>query len=561
MSNFQFRGLELHNNRMWRSASVDNALDFMVRTGLNALIFHQNDLIDHLVLPKAYFNDELMWRRWPIRRSTNYANQVYINQVIQKAKRLGIDFYLEVKEIWYPESLVELFPELLTEEGHVCPTNPFWFEFLETKTRELLEMLPDLAGIIVSPATRESKVSISTNPCSCERCRATGAEEWYRGYIRAVHTPLAEQNKTLVVRDFAYSAEQQNSVLDAAAACSADIVVALKNVPHDFWPTFPDNPRIGHTNGLRQWIEFDVWGQYCGLGVFPCSLVEDLQRRLHYSRERGATGAWFRTDWEICNEASTFNSFNMLNLFGGALLAQNPDLDVDEVYRAWADYGLYSSLRTESSTPAPVVPAAPDAWQKLKAFMTASWSVIEKTLYVRGSVCQLSSKAQYSVHDIFHTMTKHHNRGNWDPEATNLLVTTEDNLAVIFAEKQAAIAEAGRLAAILQPRSLGLPPQFAEEIETMLELYQYYVEVFYHVARVSFLTKRAKDTGSAADREPLREAFQAFVSFRKRLSARLAGTEYPFYIYWMLDDKQLGQLETDIAAHLSEMEALADGAN
>jgi hypothetical protein len=554
MSSFEFRGLEFHNSRMWRWASVEKALDFMTDTGLNALIFHQNDIIDHLVLPHAYFEDELMWRRWPIRKSTNYANQIYINKVIREARNRGIDFYLEVKEIWYPEAIVELFPDLRMPEGHICPTHPFWFQFLETKMIELLDALPDLAGVIVSPATRESKVSISTNPCSCERCRNTSAEQWYKSYLDAVFTPLSNKQKTLVVRDFAYTADQQNSVLDAAASCSKDIVIGLKNVPHDFWPTFPNNPRIGHTNGLRQWIEFDVWGQYCGLGVFPCSLVEDMQQRIQYCVERGATGAWFRTDWEICNEASTFNSFNILNLFGGALLTQNPDLDTDLIYQAWAKYGLFHSLLTESSTSAPVVPASPDAWLHLKEFMKASWKVIEKSLYVRGSVFQLSSKVQYSLDAIFHTMTKHHNRGNWDPESPNLLVTSDTNLAAIFAEKNEALEEVKQLSSVLKAETLGLPDSFVDEINEMLDLFDYYVQAFYHVSRMVFLSKRAIDTPNSANVGPLREALKEFSSYRERLSRKLAGTSYPFYVYWMLDETQLGSLEKDIQKRISEIE-------
>ena len=51
---FTLKGLEIHSSRMWRWASVRNALDFMTRFGLNALIFHQNDLTDQLVVPEQY---------------------------------------------------------------------------------------------------------------------------------------------------------------------------------------------------------------------------------------------------------------------------------------------------------------------------------------------------------------------------------------------------------------------------------------------------------------------------------------------------------------------------
>ncbi len=55
MNLFTFIGLEFHNNRMWKWASVEKALDFMEEFGMNALIFHQNDIIDQVVLPEKYF--------------------------------------------------------------------------------------------------------------------------------------------------------------------------------------------------------------------------------------------------------------------------------------------------------------------------------------------------------------------------------------------------------------------------------------------------------------------------------------------------------------------------
>ena len=556
MSDFTFRGLEFHSSRMWRWASVEKSLTFMEKFQMNALIFHQNDLIDQLVLPEAYFSDETMLKRWPVRRSTIFANRVYINRVIQKARKLGIGFYLEVKEIWYPEALVELYPELRAADGTVCPTNPFWFEFLETKMRELVKYMPDLAGVIVSPATRESKISISTNPCSCDRCMRTDPTSWYKSYIHAIFQPLYAHGKTLVVRDFAYSADQQSSVVEAAVSCSDQIVLGLKNVPHDFWPTFPSNPKIGHSHGLRQWIEFDVWGQYCGLGVFPCSLVEDLQQRLQYCRDRGAEGAWFRTDWEICIEASTFNSFNMLNLIGASMLSKQPDMHLDQVYKAWAQHGLYSSLRTESCTGEPVVPTSPQAWKNLKEFMITAWSVMEKSLFVRGNVFQLSSKIHPSLQDMLYIMTKHHNRGNWDPNALDILDGSEEHVRMILEEKQEALRECLRLRSLLDPNSLGVPPSFQAEIETMLELFTYYCKAFYYAAQASFLAHRALLTGNPADQERTREALTELLDFQRELKERLTDTEYPFYLYWLLDEKQLLSLYQDICANVNAIEAV-----
>ncbi|GGG03445.1 hypothetical protein [Paenibacillus abyssi] len=555
METFDLRGLEIHNNRMWRWSAVERALDFMSTNGLNALIFHQNDLIDNLVFPKAYFTQDMMYKRWPIRRSTIVSNQLYIRQVIRKARSMGIGFYLEVKEIWYPEQLLELFPQLRTAEGVICPTNPFWFEFLGTKIRELLEVMPEIAGIIMSPATRESKVSISTNPCQCERCKQTENGQWYEQLLQAMFTPLSEKGKNLVVRDFTYTIGEQSAVVDAAAAVSTDIIVALKNVPHDFWPTFPHNVKIGDTNGLRQWVEFDVWGQYCGFGVFPVSLVEDLQDRIRYCREKGVSGVWFRTDWELMNETSVFNSLNMLNLYGGALLAGNPDIDLDAVYQAWVENGLYTSMYPESTARVPVISEASNAVERWKAFMKASWSVIEKTLYTRGHVFQYSSKISPTLEDFFYVVTSYHSRDQWEPGASERIARTDENIWGIIAEKQAAVEEVSKLRSILEPETLGVPQLFIRELDITLDLYLYYVKNFYFAVSASFWAKKALETGEAADIRLARVAVDELSAFRIELTERMADTYYPFYMYWMLDGELLQSLENDIKKQLDKIRA------
>lgn len=542
---FELRGLEIHNNRMWRWRAVQDALEFCERFGLNALVFHQIDLIDEVVLPAAYFDEETSWERWPVRLATVHTRRAYMERVLEAAKARNVAVFLEVKELWFPEALVELFPRLRTAQGVVCPTDPFWAEFLAVKTRELLETLPGIAGLIVSAATRETKVSISTNACTCERCRKADPAAWYRSMIGAMHAELARRGKTLAIRDFAYTVEQQNLVLDAAAAVSTDIVAALKNVPHDFWPTFPDNPRIGQVKGLRQWIEYDVWGQYCGLGAFPVALVQDIRRRLRHCRSKGASGVWFRTDWEVLDEGSVFNSLNIANLIAGAFLARDADADDASIYRALADYGLHSPLVPESCRSSPARPAAADAPERLRAFMEASWSVMEKTLYLRGHVFQYSSRFHHSLEEVESIMFRHQGREKWDPASAALVTLTEENVRALVEEKRQACSEVARLPAILDPDSLGVPVDVARSLGEMLDLYGWYVRGFYHLAAtwaaVRFASRRARE----ADKVAAREAIEALAEFRKSLERRLAGNEYPFYVRWMMDPRDLALFEAD----------------
>ena len=552
MKGFDFRGLEFHNNRMWKWGSVEKALDFMQQFELNALVFHQNDLVDWLVEPRTYFSEEELWAYWPVRYCEIGTNISYIKKVIREAKRRGIDFYLEVKEIWYPEGLLDKYPGLRNKDGHICATDPFWFDFLKKKTEELLAVLPDFAGIIVSPATRESKVSISANQCTCERCKATSEYDWYYKYLKTLNEPLAKYNKKLVVRDFAYSTTSQGAVIEAAENVSKDIIVALKNVPHDFWPVFPNNPAIRRPSKLRKWIEYDVWGQYAGLGIYPCSLVPDIMKRHLHCLENGCDGIWYRTDWEVLNECSNFNSLNMVNLVGAAMHAKDPSVTEEDIYKAWTKYGITTALKEESVMRPPEVPSCPDAWKKLKDFMTLAYDVIVKTVYVYGHVFNYSCRFQHAYQSIYNVMNVYHKRVQWDKDSAGYIVPTEENIARIIAEKEQALEEAKQLKEILKPETLGVSEEIVDELNDICDLYPWYVEGYLLSARTYFRMRKAIVDNSAEDAQKAYEESEKILEFAGQLKERLNKKDYPFYLYWVTDPDELTLLAQDIQAHAKE---------
>ena len=550
MRSFAIRGLEFHSSRMWQWAQVERAIDFMAKTNLNALIFHQNDLLDKLVWPDRYFPDPIKWARWPARIHVLMNNIHYMNKVVREAKERGIDFYLEVKEINYPDGILERYPELRNADGEVCATHPFWWEFVEAKMEEVLQAVPDLAGVIMSGGTRESMVSMAKNACRCERCRSYTTTQWHTRLLHAMYKPLAQRGRKLIVRDFAYTADQQSSIIEAANAVSEDIVISLKNTPHDYYPTFPNNPQIGHVGSHPQWIEFDTWGQFYGLGFFPASVVEDMQRRMNHCREQGAEGIYLRTDWENLTESSVFNSFNLLNLLAGARLSQNLDVDLDQIYRDWAAYGLYSPLEPSSRIREPVAPTSPDADEKLKNFMKASWSVIEKTIFVRGHVFHDDCMWPDIVDRGFYTMTGIHGRDDWEPGASRLVEPTDENMAVIFREKAEAVQQVKALADILSVETLGLPDDFVAEIKEMLALYELYVRGYELSAHCCFLVRKATTTKKAEDAAKARAAVAPMRAYREELCQHLQKRHYPHYVYWLLDEGRLRDLLNDIDAQL-----------
>jgi hypothetical protein len=555
-SAFSIRGLEIHNARMWRWSAIRSALDFMGAQGLNTLILHQNDLIDRVVLPPSYISPELMYTRWPILRSTLASNRLYMTEVVAAAQSAGIQVLFEVKELWFPDEILELRPDLRSEDGGVCPTHPFWEEFLRGKIAELLVALPELGGVIVSPATRESKATIATRSCTCARCQATEPVDWYERILRAMHDPLAERGKTLVVRDFAYTAQEQSVLLAAAQRVSPDIVMALKNVPHDFWPTFPDNPAIGGgSDRPRQWVEFDVLGQYCGLGVVPCSLVDDLRSRLLHCAKENVSGVWFRTDWELINDMSAFNSLNMVNLYAGAMLSHRLDTPTDDIYSAWASGGIVTALQAESMQGIPEVPSAPGAVSRLRDLLQGTWPIIERAMYTRGHVFQYSSKISPSLDDFFYVPERYHSREQWDAGSWSSVAVTPENVDVILAEKAEAGTMVRALRASLDVSELGLSDRLTADLTETFDLFTDYVDLYRHVVSAGFLAALALRFPDAAHAARALAAADELTRFRAALEGSLAQRpRYPFYVYWLFDMNLLHTFETDIHRRLGEVE-------
>ena len=54
---------------------------------------------------------------------------------------------------------------------------------------------------------------------------------------------------------------------------------------------------------------------------------------------------------ESMTDESVFNSFNLLNLVAGALLSQRTTHNIDDLYRAWMEIGLFDALVPESLEP------------------------------------------------------------------------------------------------------------------------------------------------------------------------------------------------------------------
>lgn len=553
MADYALRNLEIHGPNMWNMWHVDKAIQFAKKFDMTGLIFHCNELIDKLVLPFKYFPKDLSLERWPVREATLLNNRYYISEVIRRCRENGLEFYAEVKELYYPNEIIELYPDLRKENGAVCPTEPFWWEFLEQKITEFVELIPDAAGIIISAGTRESMVSLAANGCVCDRCQNYDIDTWYAQVLEAMFKPLDAKGKQLIVRDFAYTDDHQFAMIHAAASVSDKISMAMKKTPHDYYPTFPDNPAVGNCGKLGQWIEFDTWGQYFGLGFIPCSVVEDMQGRLQRYLEKGASGVMMRTDWEIVSQGSVFNSFNTLNLIAGAMLSKDVNTPLEQIYQSWVEDGLYSPLIHDSFPQEPCVPTGEDAVQNLTDFMKTSWDILEKTIYARGHVFQENGQFPETIDLAFNMMVKFHRRDYWDPWAHLLVEPTAENIDIILREKDEAVQLVKTLPGLVKAETLQLTPNIRHYLSELFEMYDIYVRAFRAIAETCFLVRKAELSRDKGDIDAASSTLPIFAELSDEVKAKVHNKGYSNEVVWCMDYTRLLNLKKDAESILSTL--------
>jgi len=528
---YDFRALEVHDfARIWTLSEMRRRLTFAVRNGLNTLVLHEPGIVDKIVFPAIYFGGkskgaslfeisqpiEGQIERYATREFLNPFRYKYLVSFLREAEAAGVAVYLEDKEIWFKDFVVRQHPEAV-QHGVFCPSQPFWWEeFLPAKYAELFIALPNLAGVVTSMGTGESRLAIGNlELCGCERCRAMSPAQWYRNMAEGMHGAFQRSGKKLVIRDFVFQREAQGQFAQSLGQVPADIAVSLKNTPHDFYPTFPDNPLIGRVEGREQWIEYDVHGQYFGWGLAPAIMIDDLARRLEYGRRHGAKGLLLRTDWEGLHDHSCFETFNLLNLYAAAALACDPAITKAEIYTRW--------LRGENLVADPASPTAvASCVEWLMGLLERTWPIVRGAMFVNGTVFTDSSCFHLAIGQAIWIAEHLHSLKDWSEEAQDALRLDASNAHKILAEKDHAWTAAVALHEEAARENRGLTPETYGRLLQSLDFLRHYAEGFRLTARIVILG-RAGRRGTTE----LREVIGRLRDYQSRLRASPFADLYP----------------------------------
>lgn len=569
---FAVRGLEIHDTfQIWSVEKMQRVFKFMLKNNMNTLIFHENNIVDKVVWPGFIYGHEGNdMRSYSIYGDGLYRTiyektpspYVFIDEllilrdlmktILKQANELGIDVYLQTKEIWYPEILYER-PDLF-KNGKMCPSEPWWWEeYLPKKYEELMQNFPELTGVITSTGTKESRISLAHHKCHCEKCESMDPGVWQRNVLMGIYEPLHRHGKKLVARDFSYYANEQEGIRKGLLDLPDDVIICIKNVPQDYYQTFPNNSMIGKCGNHEQWVEYETFGEYYGWGITPVSMIDDMRYRFKHCLENGVTGMTTRIDWEAMPNYSTFENMSMINLYAAAILSLNVDAPDNEIYSRW----FMDDEKIAANCTPDTLKACLD---RANEIFPKTWPVFAKVPFLKDAVFMNNCKIPVNLDCCEFISQEHHGIQKWFPQYAHHFDYTEEQTKAMLDEKDESLTGVLELKKIWDQPNPGFTDVFYEEMKQLFDVYVLYVKMFRLVGK-SYVTVKYCEKNNIAKEQPKKykecmDNVKAMVPEMKDLEKELDNIQVPLRFKYptlaMMNPERLRVYREDVEKYLSE---------
>jgi len=203
---------------------------------------------------------------------------------------------------------------------------------------------------------------------------------------------INERKKKLYIRTFAYTeAEYVTTIGCIDHIESKEVILMMKETPHDFFLTYPNNAFLGKIDRPAI-VEFDTGNEYNGQGVIANTWPEYVMKRWKDFRKRpNVVGYVARTD--RYGTTKLVGTANEILLHALKRTTDNPLITPDEVYNEFitARYGEKALI-------------------PLKAAFTKAYDIVSSSLYTLGTNIANHSALNY---DTYSSSYNRHVSGNW----------------------------------------------------------------------------------------------------------------------------------------------------
>ena len=309
--------------------------------------------INHLQLSHLIVHD--------LREVRQPAKQKQVNSLIKLAHREGTkDVYVWDHSFYNLDYYPKRFRT--APHGKIDLDNPEFWEWYKNDYRQMLSLIPDVDGIILTfiETGAYAEHQYSKNMLT--------AEEKLAAVVNAIaEVVVREYGKQMFIRTFAYSQDEYESTVGCIKYIKEPQVgIMMKEVPHDFFLTHPNNAFIGEIKRPTL-VEFDTGNEYNGQGVIANTWPEYIQRRwCDYLKRPNVIGYVARTD--RYGDTQIIGTSNEIQLYALKRITEQPDVTTDALYDEFLSkkYGM-------------------QALPHLKTAFKCAYSIVTSTLYTLGT--------------------------------------------------------------------------------------------------------------------------------------------------------------------------------
>ena len=306
---------------------------------------------------------------------------VQVNELVNMAHSEGINEVLLWDHSLYD---IDYYPERFRTGtgGTIDLDNPEFWEWLKDDYRQMLDRVSEADGLVLTfietGAYAEKQFSK----------KMKSPEEKLAAVVNAISDVLiGERKKKLYIRTFAYSEEEYKGTIGCIEYLKYDeVTLMMKETPHDFFLTHPDNHYIQKMN-RPVIVEFDLGNEYSGQGVVANTWPEHVMKKWNsYIHCPNVTGYVARTD--RYGNTSIVNTANAIQLYALKRMTEDPKISVDRVYDEFieSEYGKAALLPVKK------------AFQKAFDIVTSVFYTLGTNLTDHSSLNYENNKWGYSRH-------------------------------------------------------------------------------------------------------------------------------------------------------------------
>ncbi len=268
-------------------------------------------LSHHIIMDLRHARDER--RRALAQKLTAEAKKRGVPEVVVWDHALYYKAYYPARFRTGPDSTINL-------------DNPEFWEWFKADYREMLALLPEIDGLaltfIETGAHAEDQYSEKLT---------TPARKLAAVLNAVAEVVVEEQGLKLYARTFAYNDEEYENIISCLQYVdNQDIILMIKETPHDFFIPHPNNPFIGKIDRPTL-VEFDLGNEYHGQGIIANTFPEVAHARWKDFRTRkNVVGYVARVD--RYGTTRSIGRPSEILPFTLDILQKEPDISVDEIY-------------------------------------------------------------------------------------------------------------------------------------------------------------------------------------------------------------------------------------